>query len=82
MRASEMRTRSVTPCAQELGRDRQVPPLGHARARRPGPALRSTITDRRVAFEVGIVDARGEVVDVLEDDRAALVREQRGLGGA
>ena len=39
MRASEIRTMSLTPCSEQLRRDRQVPPLGHpGRADRPGVA--------------------------------------------
>ena len=47
-----------------------------------GPPFRSTSTRRLIDVEVGIVDSGGEVVDVLEDDRASSVPEQVGLGGA
>ena len=52
----------------------------------PGPSDRTGVPEhhhaRRVALELRVVDARGEVVDVLEDDRPALVLEQRRVGGA
>ena len=55
-------------------------PFGHAgRADRPGVAQHHHA--RRVALEVGVVDAGGQVVDVLEHDRPALVLEQARIGG-
>ena len=57
-----------------------MPPLGHAR-----PADRPCVPQhhhaRGVAVEAGIVDACGEVVDVLEHERPALVLQQRWIGG-
>ena len=67
---------SVTPALQELRRDRQMPPLGHP-GRADGPGVPQHHHRVGVDLERRVVDACGEVVDVLEDDRAALVREQR-----
>ena len=72
MRASEMRTMSVTPVSQHLRRQAHVADFGHARV-----ALRAAVLQhqhaRRVDVEVWIVDARVVVLDVLEHDRAAAV---------
>ena len=57
---------------EQLLRDREHPPLRHARAaQRPGVAQ----DEHRVGVDVQrrVVDARGDVVVVLEDDRAARV---------
>ena len=55
-------------------------PLGHA-----GRADRACVSEhhhaRLVAVEIRVVDAGGEVVDVLEDDCLALVLEQSRIGG-
>ena len=81
MRASEIRTRSVTPCFSSLAGIGRCP---HSGIPGPptGPALRSTITLVGVAVEVGVVHPGREIVDVLEDDRAALVLQEGRLGGA
>ena len=69
MRASEMRSRSLTPCLRSFAGIGRWPHSGMPGA--PiGPALRSTITLDASHVEVRVVDPRGEVVDVLEDDCA------------
>ncbi len=66
---------SLTPCGRELLRDRQVARLGHPRrADRAGVAQDEDVVGRHV--EVGCVDPRREVVERVEDDRAAGVLEQ------
>ena len=66
---------------EELARDRDLTPLGHARA-----ALRAAVAKHEHGFrrhvECGIVDARGDVVDVLEHERGAAVAEQARRGRA
>ncbi len=51
----------------------------------PGRADRSGVSKhhhaRLVAVEARVVDPRGEIVDVLEDDRLALVLEESRIGG-
>ena len=54
---------------QQLLRDRQHAPFGHARARRAGRRSAAPAPSRRVTGERGIVDARVEVVVVAEHDR-------------
>ena len=80
MRASEIRTMSLTPCVRELLRDRQIAGLRHRRRRmRAGVLQHQNVLGRDV--ERGIVDARGEVVERGEHHRPALVLEQLGVGG-
>ena len=61
---------------QHLRRQRHVADLGHARV-----ALRAAVLQHQdaglVDVEALVVDARVEVLDVLEDDGAAAVRHQR-----
>ena len=75
MRASEIRSRSDTPAASSFAGIGRWPHSGIPGAP-TGPALRSTITRRRVDLQLRVVDPGGEIVDVLEDDCAALVLEQ------
>ena len=60
---------SRTPCLEQLLRDREHPPLRHARA---AERARVAQDQHRVGVDVqrGVVDARGHVVVVLEDDGA------------
>jgi hypothetical protein len=66
--------------AEQLRRDRQVAPLGHPRPA-DGTGVAQHHDRARVDVERGVVDAGGEVVDVVEHDRAALVLQERGVGG-
>ena len=68
---------SVTPACRSLAGIGRCPHSGIPGAP-TGPAFRSTITESASMSSVGVVDARRQVVDVLEDDRAAL----RGEAGA
>ena len=71
---------SVTPCLQQLGRQRDVGHLGHARV----AAWAGSAYDDHVAgfdVEVGVVGNRVVVLGRVEDDGAALVLEQFGRGG-
>ena len=75
MRASEMRTMSVTPVLQHLRRQAHVADLRH-----PGIALRTAVLQHQdavgVNVERGIVDPRLVVLDALEDDGAAAMAHQ------
>ena len=75
MRASEIRTMSVTPRREQALGDRELAPLGH-----PGAASRAGVPqhEHRVGGDVErrVVDPCGEVVDVLEHDRGAAVAEE------
>ena len=65
---------SLTP-ARAAGRDRQVAGLGHAGAALgPGVLRDQDVVGRDL--ELGGVDARREILEVLEHDRPALVLEQ------
>ena len=68
---------SLTPGARQLARDRQVAGLRHAGgARRSGILQDQKIVRRDV--EVRIVDARREILQRGEHDRAAFALEQAG----
>ena len=66
---------------QHLGRQRHVADLGHAGVAL-GPAVLQHQDAVLVDVEVGVVDARVEVVAVLEHHRAAVVHHQRRRRGA
>ena len=79
MRASEIRSKSLTPSLRSFAGIGRCPHSGMPGA--PiGPAFRSTITLDASQSRPGIVDARGEIVDVLEDDCLALVLEESRIG--
>ena len=80
MRASEMRTMSLTPARASFGGDRQIAGLGHGvAALRPGVLQHQKIVGGNV--EVGRVDARGEIVEGGEHHGAAFAFEQPRIGG-
>ena len=70
---------SETPFASSLAGIGRWPHSGIPGAP-TGPAFRSTITLEASQSSSGVVDARGEVVDVVEHERRPLVREERRVG--
>ena len=81
IRASETRTMSLHTPGEQLLRNRHLSPFRHAgAASRPGIAQHEHGVG--VDVEIRVVDARSDVVDVLEDERRAAVLEQGGRCGA
>ena len=81
IRPSQIRTMSRTPCCEQLGRQRHVGDLRHARV-----ALGAAAAQHQhrvgVDVEVGVVDPGVQVLDRVEDDGPAAVLQQvRGGGG-
>ena len=70
---------SFTPFSRELARDRDVAGLRHAAGARPSAAQDQRVVG--VDVEVGRVDARREIGEILEDDGAELALEERLVGG-